>query len=200
MRRSRRGRRFLTSGREDLRTAEADREWGWRTTVSVPKPRCFYHPDREAYLFCGRCGRPLCPDCVHHGPTGVRCRECITPSPRARGVPSPRQVRNASLAALGTTAAAGTILGLLSFVNLLSTLALGFAVGSAAWLAAGRHRGVQIQVAAGAAALLGVLLAVVVASAEGAQELARALINVPYWRFVVPTVGAVAGAIIRFVI
>ena len=30
-------------------------------------------------MSCGHCGRALCPDCMHHGPVGVRCYECLHP-------------------------------------------------------------------------------------------------------------------------
>ena len=43
-------------------------------------PTCYRHPKRETWVSCGRCGKPLCPDCVQHGPVGVRCAECLRPS------------------------------------------------------------------------------------------------------------------------
>ena len=42
--------------------------------------RCYRHHDRETFVSCGKCGKPLCPDCVHHGPVGVRCVDCLRPS------------------------------------------------------------------------------------------------------------------------
>jgi hypothetical protein len=42
-------------------------------------PRCYKHSDRETLVSCGHCGRALCPDCMHHGPVGVRCWECLHP-------------------------------------------------------------------------------------------------------------------------
>lgn len=42
-------------------------------------PGCYRHPDRKTWVTCGRCGRPLCPDCMRHGPVGVRCDECLRP-------------------------------------------------------------------------------------------------------------------------
>lgn len=44
-----------------------------------PMPTCYRHPDRPTRLSCGRCGKPLCADCVQHGPVGIRCRECLQP-------------------------------------------------------------------------------------------------------------------------
>ena len=37
---------------------------------------CYRHPDRETYIRCGRCDRPICTRCAMQGPVGFRCREC----------------------------------------------------------------------------------------------------------------------------
>lgn len=47
------------------------------TTTAMPT--CYRHADRPTLLSCGRCGRPLCPDCTIHGPVGIRCAECLRP-------------------------------------------------------------------------------------------------------------------------
>lgn len=36
---------------------------------------CYRHPSRETYLTCSECGRPICTDCMHHAPVGIRCPE-----------------------------------------------------------------------------------------------------------------------------
>ena len=38
---------------------------------------CYRHANRETRVSCGRCGKYLCPDCVRHGPVGVRCSDCL---------------------------------------------------------------------------------------------------------------------------
>jgi hypothetical protein len=38
---------------------------------------CANHPNRETYLRCNKCGKPICPDCAVHTPVGYRCRECV---------------------------------------------------------------------------------------------------------------------------
>jgi len=40
-------------------------------------PTCYRHPDRETYLSCSNCGRPICPDCSHEAPVGQKCPECL---------------------------------------------------------------------------------------------------------------------------
>ena len=38
---------------------------------------CYNHPDRETYLRCNRCNRPICTECAVLTPTGYRCKECV---------------------------------------------------------------------------------------------------------------------------
>jgi hypothetical protein len=37
---------------------------------------CFRHPDRETWIRCGRCDKPICVKCGMMGPVGMRCRDC----------------------------------------------------------------------------------------------------------------------------
>lgn len=43
------------------------------TTVQV----CYNHPNRETFLRCNRCERPICTECAVLTPTGYRCKECV---------------------------------------------------------------------------------------------------------------------------
>jgi membrane associated rhomboid family serine protease len=44
----------------------------------VPAPsQCFRHPERDTYLRCSRCERPICTDCMIQAAVGFHCPECV---------------------------------------------------------------------------------------------------------------------------
>jgi len=49
-------------------------------------PVCYRHPNRQTYLSCSECGRPICPDCSHDAPVGQKCPECLKAAGRQRVV------------------------------------------------------------------------------------------------------------------
>jgi membrane associated rhomboid family serine protease len=53
-------------------------------------PHCYRHPDRETYISCQRCGRPICPECMNQAAVGFHCPQCV-----AEGRASRAQVRTA---------------------------------------------------------------------------------------------------------
>jgi len=51
-------------------------------------PTCYRHPQRETYIRCTRCERPICPDCMTAAAVGFQCPECVS-----RGKAAVRQGR-----------------------------------------------------------------------------------------------------------
>ena len=61
-------------------------------------PRCYRHPDRETYVSCSECGRPICEECMTFAPVGIRCPEHATIGrPTGTAQRTARQVRRGFL-------------------------------------------------------------------------------------------------------
>lgn len=72
---------------------------------------CYRHPDRETYVRCGRCDRPICPRCAMQGPVGFRCKTCGKPAYDPLTSFRPRQLV-LGLATATLAGALGTYIGL----------------------------------------------------------------------------------------
>jgi membrane associated rhomboid family serine protease len=58
-----------------------------RDTSGTP-PTCYRHPDRETYIQCARCGRPICPECMTSAAVGFQCPECVAEGVRSTRAPT----------------------------------------------------------------------------------------------------------------
>jgi membrane associated rhomboid family serine protease len=61
---------------------------------------CYRHTDRRAGVRCQRCGRPICPNCMHQASVGFHCPECVKQS--GQRVHTARSVAAAGMAHVTT--------------------------------------------------------------------------------------------------
>jgi membrane associated rhomboid family serine protease len=86
--------------------------------------RCYRHPDRETFVRCQRCGRPICGECQTLAPVGVHCPECVR---EARGSvasarPVGRRLANVMRPGSGRPVVTFTIIGINVVVFILELL------------------------------------------------------------------------------
>lgn len=75
-------------------------------------PTCYRHPDRETYVRCQRCERPICPDCMREAAVGHQCPECVRDGNR--------EVRQARATFGGAAVAAPRVTWALLILNVLA--------------------------------------------------------------------------------
>ena len=91
-------------------------------------PHCYRHPDRETYISCQRCGRPICPECMQQASVGFQCPQCVAEG--RSSTPRPRTVYGGRVRA-GDNVATLTLIGI-NVVAYVAILATGGAASSLA--------------------------------------------------------------------
>ncbi len=122
----------------------------------MPGLPCANHPNETTYVRCGRCDKPICVRCMVDTPVGKKCRECAANRTHL-SQSSARQVTLALLAALAVALPAGAVLHQVPLL-VLPAFAYGYVVGLAGLWGGQRSRSLAVQVATGAAALVGALV------------------------------------------
>jgi hypothetical protein len=80
---------------------------------------CYRHPDRETWVRCGRCDRPICPRCAMQGPVGLRCKTCGKPAFDPLTSFTPVQLVLGIAVALGAGVVAGYLSGRIGFFSVI---------------------------------------------------------------------------------
>ena len=83
-------------------------------------PHCYRHPDRETYISCQRCGRPICPDCMRQAAVGFQCPECVK-----QGAAGSRQARTAFGGRIGSSNSATVALIVANVLVFLAAVSTG---------------------------------------------------------------------------
>jgi hypothetical protein len=115
---------------------------------------CANHPQRETYLRCNRCDKPICSECAVLTPTGYRCKECIRGQQKifetATWTDYPL-----SIIIAGALGFAGSLLvSFLGFFALLAAPIAGFIIGEGVrWVTHRRRSKRLFQVAAASAGI-----------------------------------------------
>ncbi len=81
-------------------------------------PTCYRHPDRETYVRCTRCDRPICPSCMTEAAVGFQCPECVR-----EGHKTIRQARTVFGGRVGTDANVTKVLIGLNVIAFVAQLA-----------------------------------------------------------------------------
>ena len=124
----------------------------------IEEKRCTYHPDVLTRLRCSKCGTPICPRCAVETPVGFRCPDCAG----VRGLPTYQTTANAMIKSVGigivVAIFVGVIWGIFPDWNFYLSLVLGFGVAEGMAWGANYKRGTDLQIAAIACVILGLIV------------------------------------------
>jgi hypothetical protein len=107
---------------------------------------CYRHPDRETWVRCGRCDRPICTKCAMQGPVGFRCRNCGTLANDPLSTIRPTQAVIGLAVAIGLGAGVGLIASRIGFFTIIVSFIAGGFIAEAVTRLIGYKRGTTILV------------------------------------------------------
>lgn len=160
---------------------------------------CARHKTTRTRLRCGRCEKPICPKCTTYGPTGARCRDCVSNRDAHMYQVAPKHFALAFGASL-MVGAIGAILvevaGAFWFWVLLYAPAIGPVLGRLISKITGGKRGAKVAFVASLGLICGALVgawgtAAVELSRIGAPALLLAFANFPLLIFLFLAIGGV---------
>lgn len=128
----------------------------------IEEKRCTYHPNVLTRLRCSKCGTPICPRCAVETPVGFRCPDCAA----VRGLPTYQTSASALIKSIGLgiliALGVGIIWGIFPDWSFYLALILGFGVAEGMAWTANYKRGSDLQIAAIACVVLGLVVSRVV--------------------------------------
>jgi len=101
---------------------------------------CVNHPDRETRLRCKSCGKPICPDCAVHTPTGYSCKECLRGRQRIFETARWHDYLLAAVVAAGLSYLGSLFVSRIGFFTILLAPIAGTLIAEAVRLLVGRRR------------------------------------------------------------
>ena len=119
---------------------------------------CARHPKIETSLLCASCGTPICPRCLVQTPVGCKCKDCASQKGNTLFTLSPMRTSAAIAVGLLTGAIAGWAVEFsISFFMLFLAVAYGGFAGEMIMRAAGRKRGIRMELIVGLSMAVGAI-------------------------------------------
>lgn len=129
-----------------------------KETNEIEPQACPVHPDRQTYLKCAECDRPICEKCMVQTPVGMKCPECARHRGRIVGHAKPIYFVRAAAAGTGAAIVGGIVMGILRsivpFGMIILAFLAGIGMGEVVSRAARRQTGLYFQIIAGVTAAL----------------------------------------------
>ncbi len=123
-------------------------------------PNCYRHPKVETLVRCGKCDRPICPNCMISGPAGMRCPDCASLRSTHLYQLHPARIALAAAASVIVGTIGATIIFYVGFFVFLLGPAYGAIVAEAVLRSTGRKRGPMVEVVGVGGIVAGAIIAI----------------------------------------